>query len=116
MPQETERTIRLELQDEVAVCLVFFEIFPLVLQYSLKVSEKDFAMAYLHSLNAMTSMVRDEPKLFRETAIDAIKRLARMPNEFGRQGISMEEAIAAFKGDGSCPDGVDPENWESLVQ
>jgi hypothetical protein len=113
---ERQKTITLEITDEVAVCLVFFEIFPLVLEHRLKVSKKDFVMAYLHSLNAMTSMVRDDPKLFRETAIDAIKRLARMPNEFGRQGISMEEAIAAFKGDGSCPDGVDPENWESLVQ
>lgn len=116
MPQETERTIRLELQDEVAVCLAFFEIFPLTLHHRLGVSDEDFAIAYIDSLSVMTSMVLDNPRLFRETVFAAMKRLARTRNEFGRHGVSIEEAIAAFKGDGSCPDGIDPENWQSSVK
>jgi hypothetical protein len=116
MPQETERTLRLELQDEVAVCLVFAQALPLVLQHYLGFENALLRMASDKTIEVMASMIQDDPKKFRTCAFEFIETLAQVPNKLGRRGVSMEAAIAAFKGDGSCPDGVDPENWESLVQ
>jgi hypothetical protein len=110
------RTIQLNLQDELAVCLVVFEILPMVLQHHLSFDDDIFHKAVNHSFGVMASMIEDDPALFRKAAFNVIHLLARVPDQLGRRGVSIEEAIAAFKGDGSCPDGVDPENWESLVQ
>jgi hypothetical protein len=110
------QTLTVDIQDELAVCLALIKILPLALKRYLDFDNAVLRLASDAAIEAMASMIEDNPNLFRETVFASIQSLAQVPNGLGRRGVSMAEAIAAFKGDGSCPDGVDPENWESLVQ
>ena len=96
--------------------MVFFQAFPLVLQHYLGFQDAMLDLASVKAIEVMALMVQNDPEKFRSLAIQSMESLAGVANQLGQRGVSIEEAIAAFKGDGSCPDGVDPENWESLVQ
>jgi hypothetical protein len=59
---ETQRTITLEITDEVSVCLAFFDILPLALQRYLGFDDAVLELAFDVSIEAMASMIEEEPE------------------------------------------------------